>query len=93
MAQTGVNNQKENIRNYSQLNVSNTSVVEVESKSLIKKASDIKTNQMSEKKIRSAASQNSTPEKLISLADRAARINYELPKIEELADKENDTFA
>ena len=91
VAQTGVNNQKENIRNLSHVNSS--SVVDVESKSLIKKAVEIKSKPMSEKKIKSTASLNSTPEKIISLADRAARINYELPKIEELADKENDTFA
>lgn len=36
---------------------------------------------------------NSTPEKLVSLADRAARNYPELPTIEETADKENDTFA
>ena len=91
VAQTGVNNQKENVRNLSHVNSS--SVVDVESKSLIKKAVEIKSKPMSEKKIKSTASLNSTPEKIISLADRAARINYELPKIEELADKENDTFA
>lgn len=37
-----------------------------------------------------------TPDKkniAISLADRAARIHNDLPEIEEMADKENDTFA
>ena len=96
VAQTGVKDARDAIRNLSQLNLPHKQVVDVESKSLIQKASEIRSHHRSEKKLptSSAASQNSTPDKIsISLADRAARINYELPKIDELADKENDTFA
>ena len=90
----------------SKLNLGGKQIVEVESKSLIKKAHElhniINSQKPSEKKQDGASlHQYSTPEKSanqpLSLADRAARINnelnYELPAIEEAADKENDTFA
>lgn len=60
--------------------------VEVESKSLIQKAHELYNVQLQR-----------TPEKALSLAERAARINneiaHELPAIEEAFEKENDTFA
>jgi len=82
----------------SSLNLSSKQVVEVESKSLIQKAHELynvksKVITKSEVNLKSASSQNSTPDKPMSLADRAARMGNELPQIEELADKENDTFA
>lgn len=81
----------------SQLNLKN-SVVEVESKSLIQKAHELYNNGHQNQK--NGAGGYRTPEKPqgLSLADRAARLQYEmnsndLPAIEEAADKENDTFA
>jgi len=74
-------------------------VIEVESKNLIQKAHELYN-------VRSSASANSgrrsidteTPEKKnvgLSIAERAARMHCgnDLPEIEEMADKENDTFA
>lgn len=84
-------------RNMSSLNLG-TNIVECESSSLIQKAHEIH----KVRKVSSAASnrvlEEKTPEKKIinapiSLADRAARIHNDLPEIEEMADKENDTFA
>ena len=87
-----------NLKKFSSLNLGNKQAVDVESKSLIQKAHDlynVRGRHQSEKKLPSAQSVDSTPEKIqISLADRAARLNnQDLPKIDELADKENDTFA
>lgn len=82
----------------SSLNLSNNNVVECDSTSLIQKAHELH----KVRKVSSAASnrvlEERTPEKKIinapiSLADRAARIHNDLPEIEEMADKENDTFA
>ena len=88
---------KENLRQMSSLNVASKPVVDCESKSLIQKAHELynhKNVASSEQNLQRLSSKNTTPDKpIISLADRAARINQELPQIEELADKENDTFA
>jgi hypothetical protein len=72
-------------------------VIEVESKNLIQKAHELH-NVRGSAVSSGQKSLHSTPDKPaigLSIAERAARMHggNDLPEIEEMADKENDTFA